>query len=367
MKRILIVGGHLTPALALIEELQKNKEVQILFIGRKLASEGSKAISAEYTQVKNKKIKFLNLTSGRLQRKLTRHTFFSLLKIPVGFVQSFFFQLLERPNLVVSFGGYLSLPVIFCAWLLAVRSITHEQASIGGLANRLNSLFVEKIFVSWGQTSPYFPKSKTELIGNLCRSAIFKKSAKSKMLAQFLNKEGKLIYVTGGNQGSHIINKFIFNNLEIFSKFKVLHGVGTLNFQGDFDNAKKIKRQNYMAVDFIGDDDIGAVLNSAHIVISRAGANTVWELATLAKVAILIPLPIAASSEQEANANILKKAGSTVLINQDDVTSVKIKNVLKEITTNYPKYQKAATNFSKTIPHDASSKLAQYIVKTLAR
>src|SRR3990167_8297717 len=188
MKKIVVCGGHLTPALALIEQFAKDKNYKILFFGRKYTAEGSKNLSAEYRLITKKKIRFFSIISGRLQRKFTRYTIFSLLKIPIGLLQSFILLLFERPGLIISFGGYLSVPVVFCGWLLGIDSIAHEQSLIPGLATKINSLFVKKIFLSHSATKNYFESGKTELIGNLIRKSLLARTATSKNLSLFLKK-----------------------------------------------------------------------------------------------------------------------------------------------------------------------------------
>src|SRR3990167_7554123 len=106
MKKVAICGGHLTPTLALIEELRKKKAIEIIFFGRKYATEGSKSLSAEYQTIKNLSIDFYPILAGRLQRKFTKYTIPALLKIPIGFLQSVVYLIKIRPSLVVSFGGY---------------------------------------------------------------------------------------------------------------------------------------------------------------------------------------------------------------------------------------------------------------------
>ena len=363
MKKIVICGGHLTPALAFIEQFENDKNCQILFFGRKYATEGSESLSAEYRVITQKGIRFFSVETGRLQRKFTKFTIPSLLKIPLGFLESFIFLLIERPTLIISFGGYLSVPVVFSGWLLGIATIAHEQSIIPGLATKINSIFAKKLFLSWPQTLSYFPKEKCQVIGNLIRKSIFKTSAKSIKISQFLNKSKKLILITGGNQGSHFLNKLVFTSLDIFDNYHIFHQVGTANFKGDWDFAARLKQKNYLAIDYIQPEDIGAVLNKASVVISRSGANTVWELAALAKPAILVPLPIAALGEQKANAEILEKAGSSIVIGQKDTDSKVIKTAVGQIITDYAKYKNDAQKFQKTLPLDAALKMALFIRK----
>ena len=127
------------------------------------------------------------------------------------------------------------------------------------------------------------------------------------------------------------------------------------------DKAVTIKNPNYLAIDYLNPQDFGAAINKAKIIIARSGANTVWELALCKKPSILIPLPISAGNEQLENAQILKDAGFAKIINQKDATPKKLKEAINKILANYQKYQKAADQFQKTLPKNATSKLLQYI------
>src|SRR5437016_2502209 len=165
MKKVLITGGHLTPALAVLEELQ-SKKWSVAYVGRKYALEGDTSFSAEYQVIHQKDISFHNITTGRLQRSFTRFTLLSLLKIPIGFLQSTFILLQERPSLVMSFGGYIAVPIVIVAWLCGIPIITHEQTIKPGLANRIIAWFADVICVSWKESASHFPAAKTVVTGN---------------------------------------------------------------------------------------------------------------------------------------------------------------------------------------------------------
>lgn len=360
-KKIVVCGGHLTPALALIEEINKNKNLKIFYFGMKIATEGSSNYSAEYRIINAKKIKFFPIVAGRIQRKFSRYTLTSLAKIPLGFIQSFLYLILARPNLIVSFGGYLSTPVIFCGWLLGIDSVTHEQAIVPGFASKVNSLFVKKVFVSWQESAEYFEKRKVVVVGNLVRQSIFSKHPKSSKIAAFLNESKNLIFIAGGNQGSHFLNNLIFDSLASLKGYCLIHQVGTANFKGDYRKAQKIKNKNYMSCDYIDPDDFGAIARKAKLVISRSGANTVWELAILATPAILIPLPISSGNEQLENAKILTKAGFAMVANQNQLSTKVLADKIKDIFENYENYHKKAVAFSRVLPKDANLKVSAYI------
>ncbi|MEK7451076.1 MAG: glycosyltransferase, partial [Patescibacteria group bacterium] len=162
--RVIIIGGHLSPALSIIEKLPKTDKV--LFIGRKYVFEGDQALSLEYKTIQSLKIPFVNLITGRLQRKFTKHTIPSLLKLPYGFMRSILALIKFQPDVVLSFGGYLSFPVVLSAFLLRIPIVIHEQTLEAGLANKILSVFAKKICISWETSRKFFPKGKIVLTGN---------------------------------------------------------------------------------------------------------------------------------------------------------------------------------------------------------
>lgn len=364
MKKIVVCGGHLSPALALIAQLQKEKELELIFFGRKFATEGSHNTSAEFKEVSSLNIRFVNITAGRLSRKLTTSALISYTKIPLGFIQSFYYLITLRPKLIISFGGYLSFPVVFCGWLLGISSICHEQPVKPGLANRLNSLFSKKIYVTWQNSAKYFPKEKTEVVGNLTRPEIFKTSCENPRITSFISKNPNFILVSGGNQGSHFINNLIFKNAKFLKDFSIFHILGTANYGNDHQKAKSIKSSRYFSCDFVTSKDIGAVLNNSAFLITRSGANTVWELAALGIPAIFIPLPHAASGEQLANAKVLENAGSAVVVNQKEVEPKTFLKTVESFSNNLSAYKRQADTLKKTLPLNASLKIKSEILKT---
>ena len=365
MKKIVICGGHLTPALALIEGLENRKNIEILFFGRMFTTEGSKSLSAEFRIITGRNISFIPITAGRLQRKFTKYLFLSLLKIPVGFIQSLLYLLIKRPNLIISFGGYLSVPVVYCGWLLGIESIAHEQASVPGLATRINSPITERIFLTWQQSAEFFDDKKAAVIGNLTRKSISNISAKSQNIRFFLKSNKKFILVLGGNQGSHFLNNMIYHNVGLLNKYSILHQIGTANWENDWGKAKKIKNTHYFAVDYINPEDIAAVLQESMLVISRAGANTIWDLGIFKKPSVLIPLPASSGGEQFSNAKILENAGMAKIYNQDEINSHNLSSIIEEAISNLSKYKKAADKFYKNMKINGLEQFIKYLVNII--
>jgi UDP-N-acetylglucosamine--N-acetylmuramyl-(pentapeptide) pyrophosphoryl-undecaprenol N-acetylglucosamine transferase len=229
MRKIVITGGHLTPALATIDELKKEEDVEIIFIGRSRATEGDKAPSAESVVIPNIGIKFYAINAGRLQRKLTKYTLWSLGKIPIGVIQSLGILSRERPAAVLSFGSYVAAPVVLAAWVLGIPVITHEQTLKGGLSNRFISLFAKKIALAWEHSREFFPKEKVIVVGNPIRKELL--SLEKKRVSR------PVVYITGGNQGAHSINDMVSDILpELLKNYEVIHQTGGSEVYKDYES-----------------------------------------------------------------------------------------------------------------------------------
>jgi len=325
--KFLLVGGHLTPALAVLQELKKRGHSNFVWIGRKYTQDGDIRKSAEYKIIKNQNIKFYNLITGKLQRRWTRKNFLigikQLFLLPLGLLKALKIILKERPKIIISFGGYLALPVSFWGKLFGSKIVTHEQTITTGLANKWISKFADKILISWEESKNNFPPKKTILTGNPLRNEIF--STKTNNF-NFFN-DLPIIYVTGGSQGSNNINLCLFEIISKILKFaNLIHQTGSSTVTNDYEKALKVKKKlpkklytNYIVREHIYGEEIGEVFNKASFIISRAGANTVTELLALGKPSILIPIPWSSNNEQYKNAQVLENIGLTSIITQQEL------------------------------------------------
>lgn len=337
--RIVLIGGHLSPALSILAALPSNTKV--LFMGRKYALEGDNALSLEYKTITSLKIPFVALNTGRLQRKLTKYTIPSFLKLPIGITKSFLNLIIFRPNVVVGFGGYVSVPVVFCAFVLRIPVVIHEQTLEAGFSNRLLARFATKICISWQTSMKYFPKEKVVFTGNPIRQMA---NGKWKMA----NKEKfPTIYVTGGSSGSHFINVLVEGCIRnLLEKYTVFHQTGDAQEFRDFDRLEKLRNTlpanlstRYILKKFVKPQEIGDLLNSANLVVSRSGINTITELMYFEKPSLLIPLPFSQNNEQLKNAKFLEELGLGKVLQQDILSSKKLFQTIKLMFKNIDNYK----------------------------
>jgi len=373
-RKIIITGGHLTPALATIEELRKQGDWEIYYLGRERSFEGKKVSSQEAKIIPASGINFIPIRAGRLQRRFTLYTIPSLLKIPFSFFQSLLIIGKIKPDLILSFGGYVSVPIVIAGWIKKIPVITHEQTSSPGLANKINSHFSDLIAVSFKETLNFFSKKKTVFTGNPLREEIFEiKKSPSPGKVEFLQEKLSLplIYVTGGSQGASIINKSIMELAPfLLERALIIHQTGELDYIRVFEFSERLPeklKERYFVKNYISKEEIGWVLNRADLVISRSGANIVWELGALGKPAILIPLPIAGADEQMKNAILLKKIGLAEIIPQKDLSSEKLRQLIEKMILNIKEYKTKVKETENIFFQDGAKNLVCLVYELLKK
>jgi UDP-N-acetylglucosamine--N-acetylmuramyl-(pentapeptide) pyrophosphoryl-undecaprenol N-acetylglucosamine transferase len=379
MKVLIAVGGggHFSPALSVID--QKPSDWKVLLVGRKHAFEGDSALSLEYQTAQRLGIPFQSITTGRFQRRFTKHTLGSLAKMPLGLMQAKKIIRQFMPDVVLSFGGYVSVPVILAAAASHVPIVIHEQTLQAGLANKIAAKFAAKICISWEASSTFFPKKKTVLTGNPLRKEFLGGTRDEGLgirkdeiasLPSFTRNDEKLLYITGGSGGAHGINVLIEGCLEkLLERFVVIHQTGDAKEFSDFERLTNAKSQltqdlqkNYYLKKFIDSEAVTAIMHHADIVIARSGINTVTELLFLGKPCLLIPLPYGQRNEQLANALFVKKIGLAEVIDQLTTAPDDLFEQVNSIASNLEKYRRNKEASRKLIHTDAAQKIITEVV-----
>lgn len=366
MKKILICGGHPTPALAVVDELKKNHpEIELIFVGRKYAIESERTLSYEYKGCIERKIPFRELQAGRLTHLLTKSSLLNMLRVPFGFFQALIILLQESPTSIISFGGYIALPISFWSWILQKPVYTHEQTMKPGSANKIIGFFSRKIFVAFESVISYFPSHKTQWIGNPVREVVFIQNS----LSFELDTAVPIMYVTGGSLGSHSINHHIFSLLpDLLPKFTIIHQTGDVKEYGDYERSIKLKREfkniypnRYIPLAHVSDRDLGSVYEKAEFVVGRSGANTFFELIALRKPALFIPLPWSANGEQKAHADFFKGHGIGEVFDQKNDTSILL-TTINAFHENIKRYTNAFHSLPLQLKRDATQTLVEKIL-----
>ncbi|MBP9814466.1 UDP-N-acetylglucosamine--N-acetylmuramyl-(pentapeptide) pyrophosphoryl-undecaprenol N-acetylglucosamine transferase [Candidatus Woesebacteria bacterium] len=363
---VLITGGHITPALATIEALRSRyPDWRIIFVGRKTSIEGSRVHSEEYTMVNALSIPFISLVAGRIKRDGSLWTLWSLVKIPIGFIQAFVILLMHKPTMVLSFGGYIAVPIVVAAWCLRIPIVTHEQTTHVGLANRLISRLATRTCVSFPNTAGLLGKNVT-VTGLPMRRKVFVASAKAPFRVP---SDKPMIFVTGGSTGSVSVNKIVFLALDtLLASYTVVHQVGRISLE----QATQVKnalpkdlQERYISVPYLDEQSYTWVLDHAALVVGRSGANTVMELAARGAIALFVPLPWASGNEQYTNAKYMETAGSAQVIQQRNLTRDVLISTINRMISNAKNMKLAAEKFTSSVPRDGADKLVDVVVEVL--
>ena len=306
MKKILFTGGgsagHVIPNIALIEELLSDGNTEICYMG---TSGIEKDLIAEWD------IPFYEISCPKLIRGRSREAWKRNLRIPVELrrAKRQALEILEkiRPHAVFSKGGYVALPVIAAAKKLGIPCFAHESDFSPGLANRLTARKCLKVFTSFPEAAKRLPHGTYS--GAPLRRSIFhptRAEARKQMSIPF---HAQVLLVFGGGSGSTAINQALREHLKTLTEnYVVLHVCGK-------GNLTETNLKNYRQFEFI--TDMGMMYACADLVISRAGAGTVFELLALKKPAILVPLEGQTRGDQAENAAYFQAKGLCKVLKQD--------------------------------------------------
>jgi len=370
MKRILLVGGgtggHVYPLIAVAEELKQQAQQKGISLEIMLLGDGSFFERA----AKEKGYSFKRIWSGKLRRYASPLTFIDIFKLPIGFIQSLWHIFWFMPDMVFTKGGSASFAPAVVSKLYLIPIFIHESDTVPGLANTMIARLADKVFVAFESTAKYFGRG-AEYVGNPTRKDVLN-GDKSKAVEFFnLNNDRKTILVLGGSLGSKMINDAISNALVILvNKFQLIHQCGESQYKLVKSASDKIIKEgeergydvkikdNYRLYPFFDTDKMSLAYAMADVIISRAGAGLIFEIASLGKPVILIPLTKGSRGEQTTNAVELSKFGA-VVIKEENLTRNIILNQVEHLIENSASVSEKIKSFIKT---DSASLIASKIL-----
>jgi UDP-N-acetylglucosamine--N-acetylmuramyl-(pentapeptide) pyrophosphoryl-undecaprenol N-acetylglucosamine transferase len=307
-RKIILTGGgtagHVMPHMAILPELRRNG-FNPIYIG----SGGiEKDIARKYD------VPFFQISTGKLRRYFSIDNFLDVFRIIYGFLQSLNLMIRLRPDVVFSKGGFVAVPVTVAAWMWRVPVVTHESDYSPGLANKLIAPFSRKILFTFPETARFLKPSKSVLVGSPVRPELFLGSAdKAHELCAFTEKKPSIL-VMGGSQGAQRINDALRDILpRLLKTYNVIHLTG---------KGKSISfvDPGYRSFEFLG-EQLKDVFAAADLVVSRAGANSIFELLALRKPMLLIPLEIGSRGDQILNARSFQANGWAHQLSEAALTS----------------------------------------------
>lgn len=294
-------GGSVSPLLAIFQELlKKGYKIKFIWIGSKQGVERDMVDSEEFS---GQKIEYKSIYAGKWRRYFSLFNFLDLFKVVIAFFQSLFLVLKHKPDLVMSAGSFVSVPVVWASGILRKPVLIHQQDVRPGLANRLMSPFARVVTTTFKESLSTYG-SKARVIGNIIRMDLDSEKGNNYFKVK---EDPPIMLVIGGGTGAKFINNLIENNLEEITRFvQVIHITG--------EGKAKIKaKEHYISFEFLEHDRMLQALRKANFVVSRCGLGFLTEISYLGKPAILIPIP---DSHQEDNAMVFSEKDAALVRKQ---------------------------------------------------
>lgn len=260
-------------------------------------------------------VRFESIVTGKLRRYFSLQNLVDMFRVPIGILQALLLVARIRPNVVFSKGGYVAFPVVFASWLLRIPVVAHESDLTPGLATRLCAPFVKTQCLNFEST--HSRASHSLVTGTPIRKDLLHGDAvRAREWLGLVREHKPVMVVVGGSLGAEEVNVVIRNCArKLTEDYAVVHVCGAGNLDTELTSV-----EDYLQFEYI-DEQWGDVLALADIVVSRSGANSLFELLTLRKPNILVPLPLATSrGDQIENADYAEERGWSLVVPQEKLT-----------------------------------------------
>ncbi len=319
-------GGHLFPALAIAKEfVSMDSGNKVFFVGSRRGIE-NRVIPKEGFPLHTLKIE-------GFKRKLSLHTIKVLFLLPMSLLSSFLVIRKFKPDAILGVGGYSSGPVVLMGAIMRYPCYIHEQNIFPGKTNRLLGRMVKTVFLSFPQSDKFFPGRQTLCVGTPLREEILKLGTENndKRLSEGDNGVFTVL-IFGGSLGAHNVNMGVVSALEkltaVKTKLRFIHQTGERDFE---DVKKRYANSGFDAEVFAFIENMAEAYSRADMIICRAGASTLAELAFCGKPALLIPYPFAAENHQEKNARMLSCVGAAFVLSDNRVTGISVAKIITHL------------------------------------
>ena len=329
MKKIVLTGGgtagHVTPNLALIPHLQA-LDYEISYIGSYDGIE--KKLISDFG------IPYYGVSTGKFRRYFDPKNFTDPFRVLKGYGETHKLLRQIQPDIVFSKGGFVAVPVVFSASRLHIPVISHESDMTPGLANKICLPMAKKICCNFPETMANLPKEKACLTGTPIRAELKEGSREKGLAFTGLSGDKPILMVTGGSLGAVAVNEAIRKDLETLLKtFDIIHLCG----KGKLDETL-VGTPGYLQYEYIS-AELPDLFAAADIIVSRAGANAICEIAALRKPNLLIPLSAKASrGDQILNARSFEKQGFSMVMEEEEIVGDALAAAIFELYDNRQKY-----------------------------
>jgi UDP-N-acetylglucosamine--N-acetylmuramyl-(pentapeptide) pyrophosphoryl-undecaprenol N-acetylglucosamine transferase len=344
-------GGHIYPAIAIAQEyLARNPKRRVIFVGTERGLEKTIVPKAGFP---------LELISvGGLKGKGGLDLLGNVARLPVGFLQAWKLVGKHRPSAALGVGGYSSGPLLLAARLRGVPTMIHEQNAYPGLTNRWLAKIVKAVGVGFADAAPRLKRSDAVVTGNPIRKEFFTTDNRQP------TTERRLL-IFGGSQGSHILNETMAGALPFLARLKerleIVHQTGVRELAIVQEAYRASAFANARVVPYL--DPIVDEIAAADLVVSRAGAMTIGELAAVGRAAILVPFAAATNNHQELNARVVEQAGGAVVITERELMPERLATAISEIVNDRERAARMGAAAKKLAVVDATRKIVDLLEK----
>ncbi len=352
-------GGHVYPALAIIEELKdKEPSLDVLYVGTERGIESR--------IVRDKGINFETLEVEGLNRKLGLDTIKRVFKLMGSLIRARALLKQYKPDFVIGTGGYVSFPVLYMAAKKKIPVFIHEQNAYPGVANKALSKWANKMFISFPDSLDHLNISKDRVVlsGNPVRKQFDHLDRKDCRKAVGIDAGTKLILGFGGSGGARKINDLVIELAKTLGKrqdIRVIHATGVRYYEEV--SQREDLPDNLVILEYI--DDMPTVMGASDLIIGRSGAITLAEISTLGLPSILMPSPNVANDHQMKNAKSFEKADAAMIVKENgDDLSKKILNIIRLLDDD-EKLKKMGNNSNRVLLHNAAHIIVDEILKQI--
>lgn len=370
--RILLVGGgsggHVYPVIAVANALKEQASAS--GAGLELMLLGDDKFMRQ--AAKESEIEFRSIMSGKLRRYFSFLTILDMLKFPVGLIQSLWHIFWFMPDVVFAKGGYVSVLPALVVKLYLIPLYIHESDSVPGLANKFLGRLANKIFISFQISMAHFDPAKTVLVGNPVRKELLLGDRNEAAKLFNLNPDKKTIFVYGGSQGAQKINNIILEVLVMVvnKDFQIIHQCGSDQYEAVKSSVDKLVKegegeygdlitQNYRSYPFLDLNQAQMAYALADVVVSRAGASNIFEIAAVGKPAIIIPITDSSGNHQLNNAMAFSKVGAVLLEEENLTPHILISQI--EYLLRPENYETVSQKIKSFAMLDAAQKIAEML------
>lgn len=315
-------GGHFFPILAVIRELKRIAEEERI-LDLDLFYAGPNDFGEEL--LKEEGVVSIKLATGKVRRYFSLLNFLDVLKTGLGIWQALWNIFLILPDVIFSKGGYGAFPIIVAAAIFRIPLIVHESDAIAGKVNLMSAGLARRIGVAFDSAADLFPKDKTAVVGIPIRKRILggdKADAKEHF---DIYSALPVVGFIGASQGAQKINEAVLGILrELTDEFEVVHQTGAKNYEDVKGEGSVIlesaRKERYHPVGFLDEIGMREFYLVSDLIVSRAGATSIFEIAAWGKPSILLPLESAAQDHQRKNAYEYAATGACVVIEEENLT-----------------------------------------------